>query len=104
MNYTRAIFAAAAVASLPLVAQAQPVSGPYIAGGLGANWLQDTTLDGAVNNALGSKIENEFEVGYIGVLSLGWGFGNGLRRGLACENGVPCGNQVSFHLIWPRYS
>jgi outer membrane protein OmpA-like peptidoglycan-associated protein len=79
MNYTRAIFAAAAVASLPLVAQAQPVSGPYIAGGLGANWLQDTTLNGAVNNALGSKIENEFEVGYIGVLSLGWGFGNGLR-------------------------
>ena len=79
MNYTRAIFAAAAVASLPLVAQAQPVSGPYIAGGLGANWLQDTTLNGAVNNALGLKVENEFEVGYVGVLSLGWGFGNGLR-------------------------
>jgi len=79
MIFIRTIFAAAAVASLPLLVQAQPMSGPYIAGGLGANWLQDTTLNGAVNNALGLKVENEFEVGYVGVLSLGWGFGNGLR-------------------------
>ena len=63
--------------------QNRSVTGPYIAGGIGANWLQDTSLNGAVedaarNTAIG-KIENEFEVGYIGVLSLGWGFGNGLR-------------------------
>ena len=63
--------------------QTRAVTGPYIAGGIGANWLQDTSLNGAVedaarNTAIG-KIENEFEVGYIGVLSLGWGFGNGLR-------------------------
>jgi len=59
--------------------QNRSVTGPYIAGGIGANWLQDTTLNGSVENTAGTKIENEFEVGYIGVLSLGWGFGNGLR-------------------------
>jgi outer membrane protein OmpA-like peptidoglycan-associated protein len=69
----------AALASLPVLAQAQPISGLYLGGGAGANWLQNTTLNGAVNNTLGRKVENEFEVGYAGVLSLGWGFGNGLR-------------------------
>ena len=63
--------------------QTRAVTGPYIAGGIGANWLQDTSLNGAVEDAARGtaigKIENEFEVGYIGVLSLGWGFGNGLR-------------------------
>ncbi|MFM7416714.1 MAG: hypothetical protein ACKO51_13185, partial [Alphaproteobacteria bacterium] len=71
--------AAAAVMALPVLAQAQPVSGLYLGGGVGANMLQDTTLKGSVNNAAGTKIENEFEIGYVGVLSLGWGFGNGLR-------------------------
>jgi outer membrane protein OmpA-like peptidoglycan-associated protein/outer membrane protein W len=63
--------------------QNRSVTGPYIAGGIGANWLQDTSLNGAVEDAARGtrigKIENEFEVGYVGVLSLGWGFGNGLR-------------------------
>ena len=79
MNFKKTLLAAAAVVALPVMAQAQPVCGPYIAGGVGANWQQDTTLNGSVNNAAGDKIENEFEVGYVGVLSLGWGFGNGLR-------------------------
>ena len=79
MNFKKTLLAAAAVVALPVMAQAQPVTGPYIAGGLGANWLQDTSLNGSVNNAAGTKVENEFEVGYVGVLSLGWGFGNGLR-------------------------
>ena len=79
MNFKKTLLAAAAVVALPVMAQAQPVSGPYVAGGIGANWQQDTDLKGSVNNAAGTKIENEFEVGYVGVLSLGWGFGNGLR-------------------------
>ena len=79
MNFKKALLAAAAVVALPVMAQAQPVSGLYIAGGVGANWQQDTDLKGSVNNTAGTKIENEFEVGYVGVLSLGWGFGNGLR-------------------------
>jgi OOP family OmpA-OmpF porin len=79
MNFKKILLAAVAVVAAPVLAQAQPVSGPYIAAGVGANWLQDTTLNGSVNNALQRKVENEFEVGYVGVLSLGWGFGNGLR-------------------------
>ena len=79
MSFKKTLLAAAAVVALPVLAQAQPVSGPYVAGGIGANWQQDTDLKGSVNNAAGTKIENEFEVGYVGVLSLGWGFGNGLR-------------------------
>jgi len=79
MSFKKTVLAAAAVVALPVLAQAQPVSGLYLGAGVGGNWLQDTTLNGAVNNALGAKIENEFEVGYVGVLSLGWGFGNGLR-------------------------
>jgi hypothetical protein len=43
----------AALASLPVLAQAQPISGLYLGGGAGANWLQNTTLNGAVNNTLG---------------------------------------------------
>jgi len=107
MNFKKMLLAASAVVTLPVMAQAQQVNrvpaqqaqtyvapaqqtqsympqtravtGPYIAAGIGANWLQDTDLQGSVNNAAGTKIENEFEVGYVGVLSLGWGFGNGLR-------------------------
>ena len=79
MNFKTTLFAAAALMAVPGLAQAQAVSGPYIAGGVGANWQQDTDLKGAVNNAADTKIENEFDIGYVGVLSLGWGFGNGLR-------------------------
>ena len=99
MNFKKMLLAASAVVALPVMAQAQQtqpnrapaqqtqsympqtraVTGPYIAAGIGANWLQDTDLQGSVNNAAGTKIENEFETGYVGVLSLGWGFGNGLR-------------------------
>ena len=79
MTFKKTLLAAAAVVALPMLAQAQPVSGLYLGAGIGANWLQNTNLNGSVNNAAGTKIENEFDIGYVGVLSLGWGFGNGLR-------------------------
>jgi outer membrane protein OmpA-like peptidoglycan-associated protein len=79
MSFKKTLLAAAAVVALPVLAQAQPVSGPYIGAGVGANWLQDTNLNGSVNNAAGDKLSVDFEIGYVGVLSLGWGFGNGLR-------------------------
>jgi outer membrane protein OmpA-like peptidoglycan-associated protein len=79
MSFKKTLLAAAAVVALPVMAQAQPVSGPYIGAGVGANWLQDTNLNGSVNNAAGDKLSVDFEIGYVGVLSLGWGFGNGLR-------------------------
>ena len=79
MTFKKTLLAAAAVVALPVLAQAQPVSGLYLGAGIGANWQQNTDLKGSVNNAADTKIENEFDVGYVGVLSLGWGFGNGLR-------------------------
>ena len=79
MTFKKTLLAAAAVVALPVLAQAQPVNGLYLGAGIGANWQQNTDLKGSVNNAAGTKIENEFDIGYVGVLSLGWGFGNGLR-------------------------
>ncbi len=81
MNYTRAIFAVAAVASLPLVAQAQPVSGLYLGAGIGGNFLDKTDITGstAADKAAIGNLGAEFSWGYAGVLSLGWGYGNGLR-------------------------
>ncbi len=71
---------AAALVSLPVLAQAQPVSGPYVAAGAGGNFLNGTDVTGTVNGrALTGNTTVDFNWGYAGVLSLGWGFGNGLR-------------------------
>jgi outer membrane protein OmpA-like peptidoglycan-associated protein len=85
MSLKKALLAATVLA-LPVAAQAQPVSGIYIAGGAGINWLQDTDLtsQGATrtalgNNGIGQAGDASFNVGWVGVLSLGYGFGNGVR-------------------------
>ncbi len=63
--------------------QAQPISGPYIGGGVGYNMLSDInvnsrTVGGVTTNFTGSnKITSTG--GIAGVGSFGWGFGNGLR-------------------------
>jgi len=55
-------------------ASAQPVQGFYVGGGLG---LSDVNLtEGALG---GQTYEQDWQPGGIGVLSLGYGFGNGLR-------------------------
>jgi outer membrane protein OmpA-like peptidoglycan-associated protein len=70
----------------PGIAAAQPVSGLYIAGGVGANWLQETDLDATgqlANSLAGAGIsprgDVSFDLGWVGVVSLGYGFGNGVR-------------------------
>jgi outer membrane protein OmpA-like peptidoglycan-associated protein len=85
MQFRKALLATTLLMA-PGVAAAQPVSGLYIAGGFGANWLQETDLtsSGQLSNALqnagrSTRGEVSYEWGYVGVLSLGWGFGNGLR-------------------------
>lgn len=82
----RTAILAGALASVSLGLQAQPVSGLYIAGGAGVNWLQESDLssEGAFRSALGAAGIGQsgtatFDIGWVGVLSLGWGFGNGLR-------------------------
>ncbi|MCK8788206.1 OmpA family protein, partial [Roseomonas sp. NAR14] len=77
---------AATMLSLPVVAQAQPVTGLYIGGGALYNYLQPTTMNahGAAASALSANGFRQggkatFGPGWGGVLALGWGFGNGLR-------------------------
>ena len=76
-----ALLAATTLTALSGLAQAQPVSGLYIGGAGGANFLQRERVDSFTqgntkfigNGSIGSK------VGVAGVGSLGYGFGNGLR-------------------------
>jgi outer membrane protein OmpA-like peptidoglycan-associated protein len=82
MPFKKTLRAAAAVVALPVLAQAQPVTGLYLGAGIGGNYLDQTDIIGstAADKALvGSGLSAEFSWGYVGVLSLGWGFGNGLR-------------------------
>ena len=65
--------ALAALACLPKVASAQPVTGLYIGAGAGGNILQTDPI----LNSPGQKIH--YDVGEAGVASVGWGFGNGFR-------------------------
>ena len=76
---------AATMLALPLAAQAQPVTGLYVAGALGANWhdriadplpLPGPPAGPAVNNA---SMSASTSIGFVGLVGLGWGFGNGLR-------------------------
>jgi outer membrane protein OmpA-like peptidoglycan-associated protein len=81
MSLKKTLLAAAAVVALPVLAQAQPVSGIYLGAGIGGNYLDKTDVVGtsaADKTALGN-LGAEFSWGYAGVLSLGWGYGNGLR-------------------------
>ena len=87
----RMMLLGAPVLLLPGVAGAQGynpnhVRGLYIAAGAGVNWLMETDLDatGQLSNALAAAGRStsgtvEFSPGWVGVISLGWGFGNGVR-------------------------
>jgi outer membrane protein OmpA-like peptidoglycan-associated protein len=76
---------AATVLALPVAVQAQPISGLYVGAGAGANWMMDSdaTLSGAAAAApFGPDSRRgtlSFDMGYVALVSLGWGFGNGVR-------------------------
>ena len=91
MNRTRAFLLASALV-LPSAAFAQPVTGVYIGAGAGFNWLTDSDggnlqsfIDASDVNAnnLGltpsGNFNASFDMGFAGVLAVGYGFGNGLR-------------------------
>jgi outer membrane protein OmpA-like peptidoglycan-associated protein len=63
--------------ALPLAAQAQPVTGLYIGAGIGVNYLGQETIGTPANIAGGGQFKSG--LGPAAELSLGWGFGNGLR-------------------------
>jgi outer membrane protein OmpA-like peptidoglycan-associated protein len=75
MSLKKALLAATLL-SLPLAAQAQPITGVYVGAGAGYNYLQDADIEPKRGPG---KIEAEFDHGFGGVVSVGFGFGNGLR-------------------------
>jgi OmpA-OmpF porin, OOP family len=80
----RGALLAASLLALPVVASAQPVTGLYISGGVGVNLMQGERVDSVSGHVgtlpSGSKIDSQ--IGPAGQLSIGWGFGNGLRAEL----------------------
>ena len=78
MSLKKALLAATMLA-LPVAAQAQPVTGLYVGAGAGLNMLQE--VEGDLSNAFATPrgVNVETNYGWAGVISLGWGFGNGVR-------------------------
>ena len=92
MRYWGAVLATALVA-LPLVAAAQPISGLYVGGGVGADIPQDTRVTpGAPSiGGAGHLRLNQEDVGLTGIGAVGYGLGNGVRfevQGDFLRNGI----------------
>ena len=64
-------------------AQAQPISGLYIGASGGVNFLQDERIRGFITPGVSgtqlSAAQLSYKTGYVGLASLGYGFGNGVR-------------------------
>ena len=83
MSLKKALLAAT-VLSLPMAAQAQPISGLYLGAGVGANY-RDNNSENPVFSPTGILARNtsiKSDWGYVAVGSIGWGFGNGIRAEL----------------------
>jgi outer membrane protein OmpA-like peptidoglycan-associated protein len=79
MNFRKTLVAATLLA-LPVAANAQPVDGLYIGGGAGINLMQSESAK-ATSPGVATSIKKDMSSapGPVIVLSLGYGFGNGLR-------------------------
>ena len=86
----RSALLAATVLAAPIAAKAEAISGLYIGAGAGANWLQEETVKSVGFPQAGIAQTNldrrgltstklRSDVGPIGVVSVGYGLGNGLR-------------------------
>lgn len=80
----RSALLAATVLAVPFAAKAQPVTGLYVGAGVGVNLMQDESADvTATGGTFGAGQTRSGKIGtHVGpaaVLSVGWGFGNGLR-------------------------
>jgi len=101
-RFKTSLMLGAAAMALPMAAHAQPaptgifdnfrlapqqtVSGLYIGAGAGVNFLENSTLNS--NNSLAANLAARgvagrgqaiFDAGFAGVVSIGYGFGNGFR-------------------------
>ena len=75
----RSALLAATMVALPLAANAEGIEGFYVGAGGGVNIMQNESLDLVIvkTNVGGGSAKTN--VGGVGVVSLGWGFGNGVR-------------------------
>ena len=62
---------------LPSLEPAPPLSGLYIGGGAGFNWLQNQHLINATGTAGSASLQSHF--GWAGIGSIGWALPNGIR-------------------------
>ena len=75
----RSALLASAMMALPIAAaNAQAIDGLYVGAGIGANFKQSQTFQ-ARAGAVTTSASRTSNAGPAAVLSLGWGFGNGLR-------------------------
>ena len=74
----RTALLAATILAAPAIGMAQPIQGLYIGAGAGANFLQQERVLASPGLNLSSK-HLTTNVGGVGVGSIGYGFGNGLR-------------------------
>ncbi|MBC7799721.1 MAG: OmpA family protein [Gemmatimonadaceae bacterium] len=84
----RSALLAATVLAAPVAAHAEVVSGLYIGAGAGANFMHDENVKSIGFPQLGIPQTNlsrsgrgkiEMDTGFVGVASIGYGLGNGLR-------------------------
>jgi OOP family OmpA-OmpF porin len=71
---SRNLVAASALAVLANGASAQDLQGFYVGGGIGG--FYQVTDEGGIGN---TKFSQDWDIGTVGILSLGYGFGNGFR-------------------------
>ena len=92
----RSALLAATMVALPLAANAQPIDGLYIGGGAGVNFMQQEHFK---STFFGGTATVNPRAGFVGVLSLGWGFGNGFRteiEGNYRYNSATGGNEQKY--------
>jgi outer membrane protein OmpA-like peptidoglycan-associated protein len=84
----RSALLAATLLATPIVASAQPVTGLYVGVGAGTNYTQQERITGVsvgvpavLANPVFANTNGDFKSswGFAGVVSMGYGFGNGLR-------------------------
>jgi outer membrane protein OmpA-like peptidoglycan-associated protein len=79
----RGALLAAGLLALPIVASAQPVTGLYMGAGIGVNLMQNENVDSVSSPFFGTDsspgVKIGSRIGPAGVVSVGWGLGNGLR-------------------------
>lgn len=80
MKTSRYALAGVLAVALPAVVSAQPVTGRYLGGGLGVDIPQDQTI--VASGLVDDTLKIGWGSGFAGVLSLGYGFGNGFRTEL----------------------